>query len=286
MTQCRLAHSTIPNRQHKSDDESPRCPVNLPKETRLCRSRIGGRAPPMHTRKPWPQQTSPGSSCAATRIIAQHLRRPQLKPITGQMALLGAGGCDFLADPTRRADDTPVFWRVDQLASVIVLAPTATIGAPPLITLADLPPDMIRRDAEDGAHVIVRSNVINHQLLVIGALSDVAPLAAIIPLDVTAPQRTDAALRFLRFIAHRMRRTPPSPLRRRERLIAALRALDASLSGASYRDIADGLFDPSRIPAEPWKTASLRDTVIRLVRTGFAMMRGDYRHLLGPRRGE
>ena len=202
------------------------------------------------------------------------------------MALLGAGGCDFLADPVRRADETPVFWRADQLASVIVLSPTETIGSRPLFKLADLPTDIIRRDAEDGAHVIVRGNVINHQLLVIGAPSDVSPLAAIIPLDATAPQRTDAALRFLRFIAHRMRRTPPSPLRRRDRLIAALRALDASLSGASYRDIADGLFDPSRIPAEPWKTASLRDTVIRLVRTGFAMMRGDYRRLLGPRRGE
>ena len=202
------------------------------------------------------------------------------------MALLGAGGCDFLADPSQRADETPVFWRADELASVIVLAPAANAISTPSIALADLPADIIRRDAEDGTHLIVRGDVTYHQLMVIGPHVDAAPLAAVIPLDVTAPQRADAALRFWRFVANGMRRTRPSPLRRRDRLIAALRALDASLSGASYRDIADGLFDPSRIPAEPWKTASLRDTVIRLVRTGFAMMRGDYRRLLGPRRGE
>ena len=61
-------------------------------------------------------------------------------------------------------------------------------------------------------------------------------------------------------------------------------ALDGRLAGASYRAIAEALFDPSRITSEPWKTAPLRDTVIRLTRTGFAMMRGGYRNLLGPRR--
>jgi len=63
-----------------------------------------------------------------------------------------------------------------------------------------------------------------------------------------------------------------------------LRALDARMAGASYRAIAEVLFDPHRVASEPWKTASLRDTVIRLARTGFAMMRGDYRNLLGPNR--
>ncbi|WOJ88357.1 DUF2285 domain-containing protein [Methylocapsa polymorpha] len=63
-----------------------------------------------------------------------------------------------------------------------------------------------------------------------------------------------------------------------------MRALDGRLAGASYRAIAEALFYPSRIASEPWKTGPLRDTVIRLARTGFAMMRGDYRKLLGPRR--
>ncbi len=56
------------------------------------------------------------------------------------------------------------------------------------------------------------------------------------------------------------------------------------LAGASYRAIAEALFGSGRLTSEPWKTSSLRDTVIRLARTGLAMTRGGYRNLLGPRR--
>jgi len=190
------------------------------------------------------------------------------------MVPAGAGGCDFLADPNRRADQSPVFWRSDELASVIVLTAAPTSAATPSVSLADFPSDSVRRDADDGTHVIIRDDGINHQLWLIDLPSGAMPMAALIPLDATAPQRTDAALRFWRFIAHGRPRTPPAPLRKGERLIA----------GASYRAIAEALFDPSRLASEPWKTASLRDTVIRLVRTGIATMRGDYRNLLGPRR--
>lgn len=152
------------------------------------------------------------------------------------------------------------------------------------ISLADLSGDVVRRDAEDGAHLIVRQDETIHQLWVPDPLENVAPLAAVIPLDATAPQRAEAGLRFWRLMAGGRLPTPPTPIRRADRLVAALRALDGRLAGASYRAIAEALFDPSRIASEPWKTASLRDTVIRLARTGFAMMRGEYRNLLGPRR--
>jgi len=55
------------------------------------------------------------------------------------------------------------------------------------------------------------------------------------------------------------------------------------LEGASYRTIATCLFGARRVDTEPWKTSSLRDTVIRLVRTGAAMVKGQYRGLLKPR---
>ena len=200
------------------------------------------------------------------------------------MVPAGAGGCDFLADPNRRADQSPVFWRSEELASVIVLTAAPTSAATPSVSLADFPSDSVRRDADDGTHVIIRDDRINHQLWLIDPPSGAMPMAALIPLDMTAPQRTDAAMRFWRFVVSGRPRKPPCPFRRRDRLIDALRALDGRLSGASYRMIADGLFDPNRTSSEPWKTASLRDTVIRLVRTGYALMRGDYRHLLGPRR--
>ena len=62
----------------------------------------------------------------------------------------------------------------------------------------------------------------------------------------------------------------------------ALRALDLHLPGARPRSIAEALFGPLPPDQAPWKTAAIRDTVIRLVRTGFFMMRSGYRRLLGP----
>jgi len=206
--------------------------------------------------------------------------------MTALPAQPGVGGCDFLADPNQRADKAPVFWRPDELASVVVLTPAPVGARLTTISLADLSGDVVRRDAKDGAHLIVRQDATTCQLWAPVPPENAAPLAAVIPLDATAPQRAEAALRFWRLMAHGRLRTPPTPIRRADRLVAALRALDGRLAGASYRVIAEALFDPSRIASEPWKTASLRDTVIRLARTGFAMMRGDYRNLLGPRRRE
>jgi len=47
-----------------------------------------------------------------------------------------------------------------------------------------------------------------------------------------------------------------------------VRALDGHLAEASYRDIAEVLFGTRRIERETWKTSSLRDRTIRLVRGG------------------
>jgi hypothetical protein len=62
-----------------------------------------------------------------------------------------------------------------------------------------------------------------------------------------------------------------------------LRALDGQLADASYREIAEVLFGARRLEHEPWKTSSLRDTTIRLVRGGLALMRAGYRKLLRGR---
>lgn len=52
------------------------------------------------------------------------------------------------------------------------------------------------------------------------------------------------------------------------------------MAGASYRDIAESLFGSQRVGEEPWKTSPLRDSTIRLVRGGVALMRGGYRKFL------
>ena len=44
---------------------------------------------------------------------------------------------------------------------------------------------------------------------------------------------------------------------------------------------ASGPFGAQRVAAESWRTSSLRDATIRLVRTGMAMSNAQYRRLLG-----
>jgi hypothetical protein len=61
-----------------------------------------------------------------------------------------------------------------------------------------------------------------------------------------------------------------------------MRALDASLAGHSYREIAEGLFGTERVRARSWKDHDLRSLTIRLVKNGIALMRGGYRALLRP----
>src|SRR5262249_1112905 len=67
---------------------------------------------------------------------------------------------------------------------------------------------------------------------------------------------------------------------RRDRLVLMLRALDGHLCDASYREIAEGLFGAARVEREAWKTSSLRDRTIRLVKSGVSLMRAGYRRLL------
>ena len=57
-------------------------------------------------------------------------------------------------------------------------------------------------------------------------------------------------------------------------------ALDGHLAEASYREIAEALFGARRVEGEMWKTSSLRDRTIRLVKGGLALMRAGYRKLL------
>lgn len=59
-----------------------------------------------------------------------------------------------------------------------------------------------------------------------------------------------------------------------------LRAFDARRDAASYRQIAAGLYGERRVEAEPWKTSSLRDATMRLVRDASGMASGGYFALL------
>lgn len=103
------------------------------------------------------------------------------------------------------------------------------------------------------------------------------------PLDASAPARLRALSRLLRHLDGDP--PPPDPItaQRRHRLKAMLRALDGRASGAAHREIAAALWGDDRVAAQPWKTSSLRDATLRLVRDGGAMVAGGYVALLGGR---
>lgn len=105
-------------------------------------------------------------------------------------------------------------------------------------------------------------------------------LAAVVPLDADLPARLDALARLWRDLHGRRQSGDTVTPQRRGRLKTMLRALDARLDGAAYREIAAALYGAARVAAEPWKTSSLRDATLRLVRDGRAMVTGGYQGLL------
>ncbi len=58
-----------------------------------------------------------------------------------------------------------------------------------------------------------------------------------------------------------------------------LQALDATLAGASLREVAEGLFGVDAVAADWHKDSALRARVRRLIRRGESLMRGGYRSL-------
>ncbi|MGY3530720.1 DUF2285 domain-containing protein [Bradyrhizobium sp. USDA 4452] len=151
--------------------------------------------------------------------------------------------------------------------------------------LLDLTAGQVRR-AVDGWHAVLRIGAVDHRIWskeppVLGV-----PYAAELPLDGDFDARAYAARRLWRVMNGRA----PGPSfhqlskQRRERLSAAIRALDAHSAGGSYRVIAEALFGKKHIPDRAWKTHDLRNRTIRLVQGGLALMRGGYRKLLRPGR--
>jgi hypothetical protein len=106
--------------------------------------------------------------------------------------------------------------------------------------------------------------------------------AVLLPLDQLFDIRAGAAVRLWRSLTGRNPGPNPAslPKARRDRLILGLRALDGRLENATYRDIATALFGAPDVSGGAWKGHDLRDRTIRLVKFGFAMMRGGYRSLL------
>lgn len=153
---------------------------------------------------------------------------------------------------------------------------------PPLASLETiaLPDAGAGRRAADGRHALIAEAP--HQLWLIGDPAPGTPLGVLIPLDEALPKRLSAALSLWRLLRRpRTRLVEELSHQRRQRLVLGLRALDGRVEGASYRELARGLFSAASVPDGPaWKTHDLRSRTMRLVADATALRDGGYRALL------
>lgn len=110
-----------------------------------------------------------------------------------------------------------------------------------------------------------------------------------IEFDGDAVVRLAEAIHFVRFAHSNGQQIPRDALTalQRTRFSMELRALDGSLSGASYRTIAEDLFALSKqLRGAAWKTHDIRSRTIRLVTNAKRLMHSGYKDLLRipPRR--
>jgi hypothetical protein len=196
------------------------------------------------------------------------------------------GDCDFAIDPELRSDQALLVWLPHLDPATVVLAP-----APEFFNAArdvGLFVPTFERRASDGDYWCVHDPKGRLTAVMIGRANSATPAAAVIPLDQDFASRAEAAIHLWRRLMGQSRGRIADRLspQRRQRLVLALRALDAHLVGETYRVIAQVLFGYARLPTgASWKTHDLRDRTIRLVRTGLDLMRGGYLDLLrSPRR--
>ncbi len=167
------------------------------------------------------------------------------------------------------------------------LEPATGESSTPILEAIDFVGADIRRD-EDGSHVLLQISGVTHRLWLSEERHSASSYEVRLPLDDFFGLRALTALRLWRALAGLRAGEVPNELthQRRQRLTQALRALDAREDGATYRTIAEALFGAKRIPERAWKTHDLRGRTIRLVASGYELMRGGYRKLLATFRRE
>jgi hypothetical protein len=184
-------------------------------------------------------------------------------------------GLRFPIDPVLPAAQAEVFWRPEVAPGIVIPFEADAAGLePPLVR----PPSIgAARLAEDGLHVRLVAGL---QMLLRGEARPEGPLVVVLGFDRDFGLRVRAVEALQRVAAGRAaprsRLTPAQRLR----LARSLTALDGALRDDSYRQIAETVFGAEAVDREDWRTASVRDATIRLVRTGRGLMRGGYLKLL------
>lgn len=196
--------------------------------------------------------------------------------------MIPTGDWHFAADPRHGAWQQPVFWSPDVLGAVVPLAVSHDeASGHPQIRLCDFP-DFVLRSALDRWHLMMRHDGVEHRAWFRTEPDRNVVYAPLLPFDDAFEARAHAATRLWRTLTGRPAGPDFRPLSAQKyaRLLLSLQALDGHRHGADYRQVAIALFGLGRIADHPWKTSSVRDATIRLVRTGVQMMNGGYLDLL------
>jgi hypothetical protein len=223
-----------------------------------------------------------GSTCGAIPRISETIAAPSTGwKIHRSTRSPFAGGYGFPFDPHLHADNVALVWlpQLDPATVLLIPAPTPFSASRSLGSLTPI----FRRLASDGEHWVVSDAEGSFPLLLTGGFENDTPVASVSPFDANFAARADPALRLWRLLTgERSVRSADSLTQlQRQQLAFSLRALDAHLAGATYREIAEVLFGEARVPTgSSWKTHDLRGRTIRLVRAGLRLMRGGYLDLL------
>lgn len=209
------------------------------------------------------------------------LRLPRRFPHAEKWGLLA------FADPALAARQAPVFWHARALKRVARLRalPPRQGDEMGVQALADFKVERHAVIDADGALLVVMKGTGAHVAVELHDLPVLTrrfrPVFELENLSELAAQ-TELLKRLQRFMASG---TPPSEASSfggDERLRQALLALDESLGGKTYRQIAITIFGEKMV-ADEWQGPSqfLKDRTRRLVAKGAELMRGGYRDLLG-----
>ncbi len=195
-------------------------------------------------------------------------------------------GLYAFADPSVAARQVPVFWHMEALKQVVRVraAPPAHRENLAPLTLSRFNADRTAAIGVDNVPLVLMKGPGVHIPI---EIHDVAvlthPFAPVFEIDGFANLSAQAEL--LKRL-HRFAEQAPSAANRPaftidERLHHALIALDESLRGKTYRQIAITIFGEKKV-AEEWQGPSqfLKDRTRRLVAKGTELMKGGYRDLL------
>jgi hypothetical protein len=203
------------------------------------------------------------------RLYQDHFR----DLVCGATELDRRWGLSAPANPALSADSACVVWRADVAPGLVVSMEPRSFAGPKALPRTST--DAIVGD--DGCHLRLASGL---QVRVRDRATAAGPLVVVLSYD------SDFHLRIRAVEALRRATTTDSPPRsrfnadQRARLARTLFALDAALQERSYRDIAADLFGDATLNDVAFKTSSVRDVTIRLVRRGRALMAGGYLKML------